>query len=282
MKYVIDSTQRKTRWKNAFPYDVRVVTDLEVGSITINRDDIVFAHTPTDFRLGSTGDGNDRISQFRRIIPIIQEEAPLFFMYSGNGIGFTYEKPWIDLCVTIALPGFPTDRVKVIRDVIHQTGSAQDLAATINDCLTQWRMEQPDVGASVGNDASKTTSNASASAGYSMRDPSAFLALRLLCDAYDMNLLGVGQKKYTPPIHPSERFVFDCPDLAEWFDLLGATAPSGNQDAPAIEAFGKLMGEAGEKAEALARAIVSNTDLSKAVADYRDKADELREKGAGQ
>jgi hypothetical protein len=266
MKYVIDSTQRKDRWKNAFPDDVQIVSELDVASIAITRDDIVFAHTTTDFRLSPTGDGNDPISLFRRIIPITQEDAPLFFMYSGNGIGTAYEKPWINLCVTTALPGFPTDRVKVIRDVINQTGSAQDLAAIINDCLTQWRYEQQNIGDSVGNDAGMTTSNAPASAGYSARDPSAFLALRLLCEAWEQVSLKKELTVCDITIHAPV-------SIWQWLGLFGITKPhdeTKKADAQMIDQVAGMIGSGDirTKAKAVLEAANGTGDLTEAIGEF--------------
>lgn len=84
------------------------------------------------------------------------------------------------------------------------------------------------------------------------------LALRLLCEAYAMPTDGTGGRSYQPKENGAKPIAVHCPDPGTWFDLISTAKPAGdqNQKDAAIREFGRLMGDAGDAAMDLARAIV--------------------------
>ena len=70
--------------------------------------------------------------------------------------------------------------------------------------------------------------------------------------------VGVGSKTYTPQAAGVAAIAVHCPEPVTWFDLIGASEPAGddNQKEAAITAFGRLMGDSGDAAMDLARAII--------------------------
>lgn len=258
MNYVIDRTPRGPIWIGCFePGQAQLVISLQAPLPVINREDVVFAHTDTDFDLGPTGAGLDSISQFRRHLPINRANAPLIIMYTGNGLSDEEGQEWIDLCVNEALPGFPADRVKFIRDPIPRQVDPAVLTSITNECLPQWRLEQQNVEASLGDEAGTTTSNASASAGYSVRDPSAFLALRLLCDAWEQVTVMKEPTVHGITIHAPM-------DFSKWL------APFGGSSTGDIERVVGMIGSGDirTKAKAVLESANGTGDLTEAIGEF--------------
>ena len=129
MKYVIDKTERG---KTFSKLDVQRVHLLQFFPPAIGSEDVVFAHK-TDFELGPTGDDDSLINQFRRLLVNQRTNSPLLIVYSG-GNDFsttTAQKDWRDQCVTVALPGFPADRVKFIDFPTSQNITRNDLRKVV-------------------------------------------------------------------------------------------------------------------------------------------------------
>ena len=107
-------------------------------------------------------------------------------------------------------------------------------------------------------------------------------ALRLLCEAYAMPTVGFGSKSYTPQATGVAAIAVRCPEPCTWFDLVGATPPKSDMDAAAINAFGRLMGDAGDVAMDLARAIVQpGGDISGLAGKFVEKVTEITATQAG-
>ena len=113
-------------------------------------------------------------------------------------------------------------------------------------------------------------------------DRGSLFALRLLCEAYAMPKPGAGNKAYQATASVAKLIAVHCPDPGTWFDLLGASKPANDKDEAAITAFGRLMGDAGDAAMNLARAIVRGEgDISGPAGKFVEKVSEITAPQAG-
>lgn len=102
------------------------------------------------------------------------------------------------------------------------------------------------------------------------------LALKLLCEAYTMPADASGSRSYQPTTTGAKPITVHCPDPSTWFDLLGASKPANDRDEAAITAFGRLMGDVGDAAMNLARAIVRpGSDISGPAGKFVEKVSEI-------
>jgi hypothetical protein len=100
------------------------------------------------------------------------------------------------------------------------------------------------------------------------------LALKLLCEAYALHPVGVGRKSFTSQTSGAPPIVVNCPDPSTWFDLIDSSKPTGEekQKEATFTAFGRLMGDAGNEAIALARAILEpGSDITEPAARFVEK-----------
>lgn len=112
--------------------------------------------------------------------------------------------------------------------------------------------------------------------------PEVPLALRLLCEAYAIPKDASGSRNFQPKESGTKAISVHCPDPATWFDLLGATPPKSDIDEAAITAFGRLMGDAGDAAMDLARAIVQpGSDIGGPAGRFVEKVSEITAVQAG-
>ena len=111
-------------------------------------------------------------------------------------------------------------------------------------------------------------------------DNDSLYALRLLCDAYLAEPPGAHVKDYPPQSDGMPQIVFECPDPNDWFEMLGAANPASAQDTAALNAFGKLMGEAEVAAKELAQAIKNGTGMAKAASDFVTKVQQIQQNAA--
>lgn len=258
MNYIIDSTLRGDKWIECFGKgEAQLVTQLNAHLPVIGNDDVVFAHTPTDFVLGPTGDGIDPVSQFRKRLPTNRADAPLIIMYTGDGLSDEEGQEWIDICAVEALPGFPADRVKFIRDPIPRQVNPAVLTAITNECLPQWRLEQQNVVASTNNNEGVAMPNAPASAGYSMRDSSAFLALRLLCEAWEQVTV-----KKEPTV--SGITIHAPTDFSKWLAPFGGSTTGDIERVVGMVGYGDIR----TKAKAVLDAANEKGDLQEAITEF--------------
>ena len=107
-------------------------------------------------------------------------------------------------------------------------------------------------------------------------DRGSLFALRLLCEAHAVPTPGAGSQTCPPAASGAKPIAVHCPDPGTWFDLLGASKPANDKDEAAISAFGRLMGDAGDVAMDLARAIVQpGSDISGLAGKFVEKVSEI-------
>lgn len=108
------------------------------------------------------------------------------------------------------------------------------------------------------------------------------LALRLLCEAYVLKPVGKGSKMVPSTDATSRPIQIACPDPEEWFSLFSVSKPTSNSAESDIKTFAKLMGDAGDVAMDLARAIVQpGGDISNPAEKFVKKVSDIIAPQAG-
>lgn len=139
MKYVIDTTERGGAWTGAFGGGLVLVHVEDISArYELSEEDVIFAHTPTDFCLGNPASRNVNISAF--IAAVLRtigspKGSPLFVLYSGDGFNDREKEATITQCVASALPNYPRTRVDVFLDSFDREEDPTALRATIHRAL---------------------------------------------------------------------------------------------------------------------------------------------------
>ncbi len=179
MIYVLDTT-RVNAWRRAAPAAF-LVAESGTPPAEFSDSDVVFAHTPTDFKhmctqneLETHTDALRRIKAFRaKLIDARPCDQPRLILYSGRlALGEKRTAKWIQATSEWALPGYPASRIMVLpARVSHDIGPAA-LRRLVDDFARLDAVGNPLILPAVSNRRAGATDTC--------------LALRLLCEAWTL------------------------------------------------------------------------------------------------
>jgi hypothetical protein len=125
MKYIIDTTDRSGVWREAFPNGLLVVSEIAtdaISKIIFQTEDIIFAHTPTDFPADGTRFTCEKTPLFLKRLRDSVVRVP-FVMYGGERYHATLYNGWKQYALKCQslLQDYPDNFLRFIEDRIPRS-----------------------------------------------------------------------------------------------------------------------------------------------------------------